>query len=340
MKKSTIVSISEKTGFSPTTVSRVLNNKAKKYRISEKTISIIKDEAEKANYIPSQIAQSLRSRKTSTIGLIVPSIDNPFFSNIASIIVKKAKENGYTIILADTFEDEENEEEYLKALLSRNIDGIILVPSGSSPNKAESIEKNDTPVVLVDRYYNNTILPYISTDNYFGAKKAIEYLTSKGHQNIATIKGKPDATPTIQRISGYTDAMTKAGLKSYISISGNDFSIENGYRQTINLLNKKDRPTAIFAQSNTIALGVYKAIKEKGLQIPNDVSIIGFDNYHFLDFLEPPMTRIAQPVEEIAILAVETLINRINGNHKINIQKLLEPILIKAHSVKDIMSSH
>jgi len=334
--KPSISSIAEATGFSRSTVSRALSGKASSCRISKETIDIIQKEAQKSNYVPSLIARSLRMNKTNTVGLIVPSIENPFFANIAGTIVKEAKSRGYTIILADTSENENNEIEYIKSLTSRKIDGVIIVPCGTEPDNLESINNNGIPVVLIDRYYRETSLSYVSTDNYKGATMAIEYLIKNGHENIACIQGVPSATPVVKRIDGYRDAMTKHGLEEYINIVGNNFSVQNGYIETKMLINKKKIPTAIFAMSNTIALGAYKAIKESGLKIPKDISIIGFDNYLYLDYIEPPLTRIAQPTDEIGILAVKTLIDFIEEKDQNECKLLLSPSLIVGESVATI----
>jgi len=336
MNKATISSISKATGFSRSTVSRVLNGKASSCRISKDTVAKIQDEAQRCNYMPSLIARSLRTNKTNTIGLIVPNIDNPFFANISSVIVKEARAKGYTIILADTSENEANEVEYIKSLTSRKIDGIIVVPCGNSPETLEKINVGGIPVILVDRYYMETSLSYVSTDNYKGAVLATEYLIKNGHKNIVCIQGTPSAMPVKKRLDGYKDTMSKYGLSDKISVVGNSFSVQNGYVETKMLINKKDRPTAIFAMSNTVALGVYKAIKENGLTIPKDISIIGFDNYLYLDYIEPPMTRIAQPTDEIGILAVKTLINQIDEKSDEVSQLLLSPSLLLGQSVAGI----
>lgn len=146
----------------------MLNGKAEKYRISPQTVERVKEEASRCNYIPNINAQSLRTNRTRTIGLIVPAIDNPFFANIASSIIQKAKEARYTVVLADSMENEANERENIASLLTRNVDGIILSPSGSDPNYLEEINDTKIPVVLVDRFFDDTTLPYVITDNYRG----------------------------------------------------------------------------------------------------------------------------------------------------------------------------
>lgn len=335
MKKETLISISERTGFSITTVSRVLNEKAKKYRISDATIKIIKEEALKCNYEPNLSAQSLRTKKTYTLGLVIPSIDNPFFSNIANVIIREARSYGYTVILTDTMEDEQIEKKTLNSLLSRNIDGIIMVPSGNDPTYLEEICKNQTPIVLIDRYFDNTNLSYVSTDNYLGSFNATQLLISYGHKRILCIQGKKNSVTTKERVRGYHDALQKNGLLEYAMVHGEDFSIQNGYIETKLALNQPQSPTAIFALSNTILLGTLKAINEEGLKIPDDLSVISFDNNIFLDFFNPAISRIGQPIEEIGIISMKILQRIINKEESFSCEKiLLPPKMIFRDSIK------
>ena len=168
MKKDTLLTISERTGFSISTVSRVLSGKGKKYRISQKTIDYIKEVARSCNYTPNLIAQSLRTRKTNTIGLAIPNIDNPFFATMSGVIINHLRKKGYNVILSDTMESESNETEVINSFVSRNVDAIIVVPVGSSSSYLESIAET-VPVVLIDRYFENTKLPYVCTDNYISS---------------------------------------------------------------------------------------------------------------------------------------------------------------------------
>ena len=162
--KESLQTISERTGYSVSTVSRVLAGKGEQYRIGRRAIETITAEAQACNYRPDLIAKGLRTRKTNTIGLTVPGIDNPFFSNLASIITNHLKGLGYNILLADTMEAEEMEADALNSFLSRKVDGIIAVPVGESPEMLERISRS-VPVVLIDRYFPDTTLPYVCTDN-------------------------------------------------------------------------------------------------------------------------------------------------------------------------------
>ncbi len=310
-EKSTIVSISEQTGYSISTVSRVLNNSAQKARISQKAVDIILKEAKRCNYQPSIIAKSLRTKTTHTIGVVIPTIDNPFFANLANVILREVRNYGYISIIIDTMGHEADEREGINSLLARNVDGLIVVPCGTDPSFLESVNDHNAPLVLVDRYFENSTLSHVATDNYKGGYDATQHLIDNGHSKILCIQGIPHSMSVKDRVRGYTDAMCGAGFESNISIVGDSFSIENGYLTTKIALQKGDIPTAIFAQSNTILLGAIKAIKESNLRIPEDISLISFDNNTFLDYMAPPINRMSQPINDIGNLAVKLLIQHI-----------------------------
>lgn len=336
MKKDTLLTISERTGFSISTVSRVLSGKGKKYRISQKTIDYIKEVARSCNYTPNLIAQSLRTRKTNTIGLAIPNIDNPFFATMSGVIINHLRKKGYNVILSDTMENESNESEVINSFVSRNVDAIIVVPVGSSASYLESIATT-VPVVLIDRYFENTTLPYVCTDNYIGSYMAAEHLINKGYRNILAIQGVQTSMPNKERVRGFIQAVSdhrSLGIRH--NIIGDSFSVDNGYTQAMATLGPDgDRPDAIFAFSTTILLGVIKAVRDLGLRIPEDVAIISFDNNRFLDFLNPSITRIEQPVNLVGKLVVDCitqLMDDEDDGSMTQLQTLLRPTLIEGRS--------
>lgn len=336
MKNETLYTIAQRTGFSISTVSRVLSGNSQNSRISKKTAKLILEEAQKCNYTPSILAKGLRTNHTETIGLVIPSLDNPYFADIAHIIIQEAGSRGYTMILVDTMENEGLERKGINSLLSRKVDGMVVVPCGQDPSFLEKISSGEKPVVLVDRYYNSSPLPYVCTDNLAGGYIAAKHLIEKGHRNIACIEGPKYSMPVKERVRGYLKALEEAGIDGRETLSGDNFSIQNGYIETKLLLNKKERPTAIFALSNTILLGSIKAINESGLKVPDDISIISFDNYTYLDYMNPAITRISQPIEEIGILAVKLLMESISGGRNATSQIQLPPRLIECGSVRNL----
>lgn len=305
MEKNNIFTISEKTGYSVTTVSRVLSGKAQKYRISQAAIDRITQEADRCNYRPNLVAQSLRTQKSQTIGLLVPGIENPFFATLSAIVIELLGARGYHTLLADSGESGQEEREALRMFQSRSADGIICVPVSSSPALHEEIGRQ-IPLVLLDRYFRETTLSYVCTDNYAGAYTATEYLLKKGYRRILAIQGVPASMPNQERVRGFLSAVEKAGASG--SVAGDAFSVDNGFRETVKAFSAEQPPyDAIFAFSATILLGTIQALRSLRLRPPRDLGVISYDNNGFLDFLDPAITRVEQPLREAGIQAVETL---------------------------------
>lgn len=334
-QKVSITDIANKTGLSITTVSRVLSGKAQKYRIGKKSQQKIKDVAEELNYIPNHFAANLKSGRSRTVAIIVPSLTNPFFAGIASEINAEVRRFDYITIIGDSDESFEIEKLELQQMMSRNIEGLIIVPCGNHWEHIKKLHDQGLPVVCIDRYFEELDIPYVSTDNYEGAYIATKYLIENGHSVITCIQGIQQSTPNRLRVKGFKDALEEEGIISYIVV-GDDFSVQNGYLETKLLLQQKQIPTAIFALSNTIALGCVKAIKEKNIRIPEDISLITFDEHPYLDYLETPITCIAQPVSDISKIAIKFLFSRINNNEDNINQVLLKPEMKLKKSVRRI----
>ncbi len=334
--KETLSSIAKRTGFSVTTVSRVLSGKAEQHRISPDTIEKVLKDAREHNYSPSLIAQSLRTNRTNTIGILLPSLSNPYFAEMASVIISEVHRRNYTGIIIDTMEDEKKFNDSASILLSRRVDGIIAVPCGTDDSLIESINRNYLPIVLIDRYYDNSKLSFVTTNNHKGGLMATRHLIDMGHKRIACIQGTISSNPSKERVRGYREAMIEEGFEEHIRIVGNDFSIQNGYLETKLLLESENPPTALFTLSNTITLGALKAIREASLKIPQDISLISFDNYTYMDYMEPPITRIGQPVEDMGKLATKILFDKIESMPNNTSQLKLSPSLIIGESIASL----
>ncbi|MFO7852252.1 MAG: LacI family DNA-binding transcriptional regulator [Bacteroidota bacterium] len=338
-KRVNIKTIAELAGVSITTVSRVLNGLGPKYRISAPTCKRIYEIAEEMNYKPSLVAKSLRLKKTNAIGLILPDIGNPFFATLAKIITIESKKRGYSIILADTENNKDLEEEILQVLLDRNIDAIIIAPCSNKRSHIDDVMSTGKKIILVDRYFFDGKIPYVTTDNYFGALEATKYILENGHKHLACIQGATDTAPNIERVKGFTRACKQYGIKNY-KIVGDSFTVQNGYLETKLLLSAaKNMPTAILCLSSTILLGTLKAIKEADLKVPEDISLISFDNQPFMDYLNPPISSIAQPVDEIGTFATKVLIDSLEEDRKkLNLNVKLRPQIIYRNSVRPIQN--
>jgi len=341
-KVNNIKELAGKLGVSVTTVSRVLNGKSEKFRISKSTRRKVLEAARKYHYSPNRIARGLKLEKTETIGLIIPDIANPYFGSIAKTIEMEAHKSGYSIILSDSLDDINTEAELLQLLTGRKVDGIIIAPTGKSSKHVTEIQEQGIPVVVIDRYFPDANLPYVTTDNYNGAFLAVQHLIEMGHRRIACIQGINGISANSERVRGYKEALQKNNLGvDEALILGIDFGEKNGYIQTQKVLALTERPTAIFALSNLISLGTLRALKEAGLTVPDDISIVSFDEQPYSAFLACPMTTVEQPREKIGRLAFDFLLKMINEGTSKKIDNLmLQPRMIFRESVKKINISN
>lgn len=325
--------IAKELGLSVSTISRVLNGKSAEYRIGKATQIRVKELAEKLNYVPNEFAANLRSGKSNTIALSIPSIRNPFFARIASDLNKELRTMEFMTIFNESDEDEKLEAEALKKLRSRNIEGLIIAPCGGNSEEIQGLYKSGLPIVCIDRYFEDNDIPYVASDNFLGGYIATKYLTDRGHRDIACIQGTNYVLPNIRRIDGYTQAMSESGIED-LYIEGESFDEQNGYLETKILLQSERKVTAILTLSNTIALGCLKALREDGLRIPEDISVITFDDSPYLELLETPITSIAQPILEISHIAIKLLLSQLNNEPRSTNKVLLKPTIIERKSVK------
>ncbi len=325
-KRITLKDIAAKHSLSVSVVSRVLSGQAADYGISAKTAKAVQATAKKLNYQPNQLARSLRMAKTNTLGLVIPDVSNMFFAGLARSISSAAGAAGYSVILYDAQECEAIESQAVETLLNRMIDGIIISPVGKSPAHILNIDKEHCPVVLLDRYFPGTDIPFVTSDNYGGALKATRYLLENGHRSIGFIQGLPETQPSVERLRGYSAALREYGIRSRKdNIIGYDFSRNNGYESTLAFLKRKVPPTALFLVSNQVALGALDALAERNLRIPEDISIIVFDDRPYFTHLKAPLTAVKQNVADLGKHAMELLQKSIDGQSHNDIQGITVP---------------
>lgn len=333
-KKTTLSTIAKNTGYSVSTISRVLSGRSDS-RISERAAAVIRAEAEKCNYSVRPLAQILHKNRTKIIGVMLPSITNPFFAEMCGSIIQEASARGYSSIVVVTMENEEEQSECVSTLLAKKVDGILAAPCGNGSELFEKLN-GSVPVVLVDRFFISRDIPYVTSNNFKGAFDATMMLINSGHRNIACIQGDISSLPNRKRLDGFESAMRAGGLLDCAVIVGDEFSEQNGYLETKLLLNRQNRPTAIFALSYTITLGVMRAVRDSGLTVGKDISVISFDDNISLDYMHPPITRVSQATEEMGKLAARILISRIEGNADKTPQLELNTELVVRDSVCNI----
>jgi LacI family transcriptional regulator len=326
----TINDIASKANVSVSTVSRVLSKQVKKYRISKDTEQLVLKAAKELNYRPNHIARGLRLKKTQTIGLIVPDISNPFFAYVTRMIQTFAYGVGYSLIVCNTDENLKTEIEQIELLRSKGVDGFIIMPVGVKYDHLAELLYDNIPLVLLDRCFDELQTNSVIVNDYKGAFEAIEHLLDYGHRRIAIIQGLPNTYTNSARLKGYKDALAKYNISLDENlIVGNDFRKENGYIETKILLKLENPPTAIFTTSDLITLGALQAISEEGYKIPDDISIVAFDDTDFAPFLSAPLTAVSQPKELMGEVAVKLLIEDMNSKGQKEKKRIvLEPKLI------------
>ncbi len=336
MMSVTLHDIAKRSNASVSTVSRVLNKKTAKYRISAKTEKRILKAAKELDYRPNQLARGLRLKKTHTIGLIVPDLSNPFFAYLAKSVQNVAHQSGYSLVVCDTNEELALEVEHSSLLLSKGIDGLIVLPVGQKSSHLESLIHDGTPLVVVDRSFEDFRVNTVVIDNFRGAFEGVEHLIENGHTRIAIIQGLPDTSTARGRLQGYKEALAVHDIPLDENlIVGNDFRQENGYIETKFLLKLEPPPTALFTTSDLITLGALQAIHEEGLNVPEDISIVAFDDLDAAPYFRCPITAIAQPKENMGEIAVKLLLEQVRSQNRIEPRRIvLRPTLIVRDSVR------
>ena len=335
MTKETLSSISRLTGFSRSTISRVLNGKAKEYRISASTVKKVLEMAREVGYRQPKNGQASGAASSQVIGLAVPQLGNSFFASLAASVILEARKLGFLVMVFDTKEDKRAEEKALRTMVEHNVEGMIVVPCGDNAVQLEAVSRH-VPVMLADRYFSNSFLPYVSTNNFKGAYNAMNVLLRAGHRDILCLQGPPTAVTTVERLRGCRRAIADFGEPVRLIVDGDELSLEAGYGATRRALRLNTPPTAVFAFSNSTLLGAIKRLEEKQVRVPEDISVVSFDDNKYFDFMRPSVTRVAQPVESMGAAAVKLLAKCIQEGRTISSKMLLMPTLIERDSVKTI----
>lgn len=314
---STIKDVAKYAGVSISTVSRALSGTI---FVEEETKAKVLEAVKALDYRPNVLAKGLKQGKTNTIGLIIPNICNPIFPLVSRGIEDGARKKGYTVILCNTDENIEAEKNYVDKLRERWIDGLIFATAHHDSHHIYELKKNDFPVVLVVRSLEEEI-DAIVVDNFKGGYDATSYLIKTGHKKIAIINGRQELRLYNERFEGYKAALSDAGMaidKDFI-IDGTDENAK-GYHDLKELVSHQNRPDGIFATSDLKAISAIRAIKDMKLKVPEDISVIGFDNLEMSSYIDPTLSTISQPLYEMGIRAVNKLIQIIESETKMKSQ--------------------
>ena len=277
------------------------------------------------------MARGLRMGKTKTIGLLVADISNPFFAKITRTIEHYAEKEGYSLIVCSSDEDQEREIKLLQMLINRQVDGIIMTSTLETPLPIEQLISDKFPLVLVDRYFDNLNANYVGVDNLEASKKAVEHLIKNGHRNIGLITLTPNYISSLKnRKQGFIDALSEANIpmneKFFLELDYNDLQQKN-YSQIKKFISQ-NKLSAIFTTNNSIAVGCIEVLREMKLKIPQDISLITFDDVELFKFTDPALSSIAQPLEEIGKEAVSILLKQLSSGVLVNEKKTLKTSLI------------
>ncbi len=338
-KRITIKDVAKEAGVSITIVSRVLSNYGS---FSEESKSNVLKAVEKLNYKPDIVAQSLRTKKSKVIGVIVSDIVTFFFTTLVRGVEDLANQSNYSVILCNSDEDLIKEREYLSALYERGVDGLIISPSPGNDSYLKKLARGGTHIVLVDRKINGLRVPTVTVDNETGAYEAVSYLISLGHRRIGIIIGLKGTSTSEERLAGYERALKEHHLSQNPElIKAGDYRRERAKEATEEFLKMKNPPTALFVSNEPMTNGSLLALRENKVKIPEEMSIIGFDDPVWAPLTNPALTAVSQPSYSIGTLACQTLLKEIKGvarNETPLEDIMLKPKLIIRESCQKRMS--
>ncbi|MEM5385167.1 LacI family DNA-binding transcriptional regulator [Paraburkholderia phymatum] len=306
----TIKDVAAIAGVSFTTVSHVVNNTRP---VSADVRSKVELAIRQLNYVPSAVARSLKARSTATIGLVVPNSTNPYFAELARGIEDGCARNGYCVFFCNSDDDPAKQRNYLRVLQEKRIDGLIVASAGDDVTLATTLADSREPLVIVDRNIEGVSADLVQIDHEKGAYLATRHLLQLGHSKIGCITGPIETAVSAMRVHGFIRAMAERGIEiAPNGIVESDFSGSGGYRAAGQLFDTV-QPTAIFACNDMMGIGALRAAAERGLRVPQDCSVIGFDDIELGRFTYPALSTVGQSVRALGEMAAQTLIERING---------------------------
>lgn len=320
MPKITLADIAQALGVSKTLVSLVLNGRGDQHGISAETQARVLQKAKELNYRPNPIARGLRTGKSNTIGLIVTDISNIFMAKIARAIEDKVRKYGYHLIFCSSDEDTERENTLIQMMQERQADGLIIMSAAKEPEKIQQLIKEGYPFVLIDRFLQDLQTNYVGVDNFESSKQAVLHLIDQGYQNIAFFGITPKhISPIVDRERGYIEALKsrkrKVNKKLICDIPFDNIKA-TVYKELDSLCLPEKKIDALFAANNSIAIACLQYFKDKGVKIPSDVALLSYDDIELFSFTNPPVSAVAQPIQDIGENAVDLLMQHIKNQHK------------------------
>lgn len=329
----TMKQVAEKAGVSTSTVSHVLNNTR---IVSPDARARVQAAIADLRYIPSAVARSLKNDRTHTLGMMIPNNSNPYFAEVIQGVEDAAFKFGYNIILCNSYDEPKKQAAYIRVLLEKRIDGLILMASGSDEELSRLLADEDLPKVLVDREISGVQADVIQADHEQGAYLATKYLLDLGHTAIACVSGPKDLLSSRDRVSGYLRALREYGVKFRLDcLVNSDFTSQGGYLAFQQLLALPQRPSAIFVSNDLMAIGGLCAASAAGIRIPDQLSVVGYDDIALASFSTPPLTTIAQAKHEIGVVTARALVERImNPDLPLKREKLSTQLIVRGSTMR------
>ena len=316
---------------STTTVSHVVNHTR---FVSDKVRAEVEAAIRELGYVPSAVARSLKSNTTKTIGMLIPNCSNPYFAEIVRSVEDHCFGAGYTLILCNTDDDPHRQGAYLQVLSEKRIDGMIIISTGEDKDLLRLLQGLPIPTVLLDREIEEVNCDLVETAHMQGGVMATEHLLGLGHRRIACLAGPADLNSSAQRIEGWRRALTDAGLGAELGdlLWHSDFSSQGGFTTMQSILALRPAPSAVFVCNDLMCIGALSAAHQAGVRVPQDLSLIGFDDIELAKFTSPTLTTIAQPKHRIGVAAVDMVLERIQDGRVQARQVILQPELIVRNS--------
>lgn len=308
----TIRDVAKRAGVAPITVSRVLNHSG---YVKPETRARVEQAAADLHYVPNMLAHSFRSNRTNTLALVVTDITNPFWTTVARGVEDVASTQGYSVFFCNTDENEAKQAQYLAALLRRRVDGVLLVPVTSSGEAVRTLLRQDVSVVVLDRRVDDVEVDVVRGDSVGGAYELVRHLTSLGHRAIALLSGPRDLSVSRERAAGYEQALRDSGIGvDEALIEAGAFTVESGASMMAAILHRRADVTAFFAANNFIAAGALRTLRSMGRLVPDEMSVVVFDDLPGPIVSAPWLTVVAQPAYEMGRTATQRLLQRIAGD--------------------------
>ena len=311
----TLEDVAKRAGTSVATAGRALGGYGK---VAAATRERVLKAARQLHYRPNALARSMKQRSSLTIGVIVGNVCNPFFSVVLRAIEDTVGGHGYQVIICNTDESIEKELAHARALLEHRVDGIILSPTtgenGEASAAAKEIYASGIPLVFIDRAVKGMKVPTVVSDNLSAAQEATTHLIEQGHRRIGVIVGRRTLDTMSERVEGYRRALSKYRIEfdESLVVDAVHVGVEGGYRATKHLLDLHRPPTALLVANSLLVLGALNAIEEKGLTVPDNIALIGWDDFYAAPHLQTPLTMVAQPAHAMASIAAEQLIKMLS----------------------------